>query len=357
MDLSTPHSGKGKRRSQPPRARRDSDPARNRRTGRQSRIRVGARPSAADGVRCGRHRCPLDQAPPDGLRVPVNVHRGVGREVDGGQVGVKPAPRSPVIICTQLELGEHGAPSGTRTPNPLIKRHFHTVCACLATSLTCCDVFAPVYQCAPKSVVVGVSRRCQTPFSRCWSSAEVRRDLLWSPVCGRLSPSVTDALWLSGSRSARSPDCILQCASGNVAHQGLGGAPVGLLRITVRWAYAAAAQSGVGSASSRGLIGAVRRADVHAVSQLADASGSGDEDNLLIRSPGGHQSACVTASLTCGDVSIAVGHRVSKSAPIAVNHCYQVGFRIPGFETTSGVVAETRTAPSSMPPDDVDVRG
>ena len=42
----------------------------------------------------------------------------------------------------------------------------------------------------------------------------------------------------------------------------------GLLRIAARRAYAAeaaAAQTGVGSASSRGLIGAVRRADVHAV--------------------------------------------------------------------------------------------
>ena len=36
-------------------------------------------------------------------------------------VGVKPAPRSPVIICTQPDLGKRGAPSGTRTPNPLIK--------------------------------------------------------------------------------------------------------------------------------------------------------------------------------------------------------------------------------------------
>lgn len=49
----------------------------------------------------------------------------------------------------------------------------------------------------------------------------------------------------------------------------------GLLRIAARRAYAAeaaAAQTGVGSVSSRGLIGAVRRADLHAVSQLADAS-------------------------------------------------------------------------------------
>src|SRR6478735_3265832 len=49
----------------------------------------------------------------------------------------------------------------------------------------------------------------------------------------------------------------------------------GLLRVAVRRAYAAeaaAAQTGMGSASSRGLIGAVRRADLHAVGQLADAS-------------------------------------------------------------------------------------
>ena len=36
-------------------------------------------------------------------------------------VGVKPAPRSPVIICTHADLVKRGAPSGTRTPNPLIK--------------------------------------------------------------------------------------------------------------------------------------------------------------------------------------------------------------------------------------------
>ena len=79
--------------------------------------------------------------------------------------------------------------------------------------------------------------------------------------------------------------------------------------------------------------------------------------NLLIRSPGGRQSACIAGSLTCGDVSVAVGHGVSKSAPIAVNYCYQDGFRIPGIATTSGAVPETLTAPSSMRPDDTDVRG
>jgi hypothetical protein len=49
----------------------------------------------------------------------------------------------------------------------------------------------------------------------------------------------------------------------------------GLLRIAARRAYAAeaaAAQTGVGSVTSRGLIGAVRRADLHAVSPLVDAS-------------------------------------------------------------------------------------
>jgi Arc/MetJ-type ribon-helix-helix transcriptional regulator len=45
----------------------------------------------------------------------------------------------------------------------------------------------------------------------------------------------------------------------------------GLLRVAVRRAYAAeaaAAQTGLGSASTRGLIGAVRRADVHSISAL-----------------------------------------------------------------------------------------
>lgn len=49
----------------------------------------------------------------------------------------------------------------------------------------------------------------------------------------------------------------------------------GLLRIAARRAYAAeaaAAQTGVGSVSSRGLIGAVRQADLHAVGQLADST-------------------------------------------------------------------------------------
>ncbi len=49
----------------------------------------------------------------------------------------------------------------------------------------------------------------------------------------------------------------------------------GLLRIAARRAYAAeaaAAQTGVGSVTSRGLIGAVRRADLHSVSQLADST-------------------------------------------------------------------------------------
>ncbi len=36
-------------------------------------------------------------------------------------VGVKRPSRSPVIIYTCLDLGKRGAPSGTRTPNPLIK--------------------------------------------------------------------------------------------------------------------------------------------------------------------------------------------------------------------------------------------
>lgn len=59
----------------------------------------------------------------------------------------------------------------------------------------------------------------------------------------------------------------------------------GLLRIAARRAYAAeaaAAQTGLGSVTSRGLVGAVRRADLHAVSQLADspsdvAAGAADE--------------------------------------------------------------------------------
>lgn len=60
----------------------------------------------------------------------------------------------------------------------------------------------------------------------------------------------------------------------------------GLLRIAARRAYAAeaaAAQTGLGSVSSRGLIGAVRRADLHAVSQLDDTSdhaGPGPEEEL-----------------------------------------------------------------------------
>ena len=36
-------------------------------------------------------------------------------------VGVKSAPRSPVIIRTRADMHFLGAPSGTRTPNPLIK--------------------------------------------------------------------------------------------------------------------------------------------------------------------------------------------------------------------------------------------
>jgi hypothetical protein len=58
----------------------------------------------------------------------------------------------------------------------------------------------------------------------------------------------------------------------------------GLLRIAARRAYAAeaaAAMTGLGSASTRGLIGAVRRADVQEVRQLADtspASESGEMD-------------------------------------------------------------------------------
>lgn len=77
----------------------------------------------------------------------------------------------------------------------------------------------------------------------------------------------------------------------------------------------------------------------------------------LTGSPGGRQSACVAGPLTCGEVSAGVGNSVSKSAPIAVNSCYQVGVRIPKFATTSRVGSETPTDPSSMPPDDTDVRG
>lgn len=77
----------------------------------------------------------------------------------------------------------------------------------------------------------------------------------------------------------------------------------------------------------------------------------------LIGSPGGRQSVCVAASLTCGDLSVAVGHGVSKSTPIAVNYCYQVGFRIQAFAATSGAVPETLTGPSIVPPGDADVRG
>ena len=49
----------------------------------------------------------------------------------------------------------------------------------------------------------------------------------------------------------------------------------GLLRIAARRAYAAeaaAAQTGLGSLTSRGLTGAVRRADVQVVGQLAETS-------------------------------------------------------------------------------------
>ena len=57
----------------------------------------------------------------------------------------------------------------------------------------------------------------------------------------------------------------------------------GLLRIAARRAYAAeaaAAQTGVGSVTSRGLIGAIRRADLHAVSQLADAPSEVDAQGV-----------------------------------------------------------------------------
>ena len=133
-----------------------------------------------------------------------------------------------MIIRIHPDLGKRGAPSGTRTPNPLIKRHSRTVFGCLAPSLTCRDVFASVCQRVPKSVVVGVSRRCQTPVFRCWSSAGVQRDLLRSPVCRRLSPSAADALWLCGSRPASPPTCILQCALVLTVNQDQAGGHVGL---------------------------------------------------------------------------------------------------------------------------------
>src|SRR6476659_10632611 len=79
--------------------------------------------------------------------------------------------------------------------------------------------------------------------------------------------------------------------------------------------------------------------------------------NLLIRSPGGPHSACVAGSLTCDDVSIAVGQGVSKWAPIAVNFCYQTRVRIPGFANSSGAAKDTCTDPSIMPPGDRNVRG
>src|SRR6478672_4082329 len=131
------------------------------------------------------------------------------------------------IICIGSDLGKRGAPSGTRTPNPLIKRQFPSVFGCLTTSLTCCDVFASVRQRVPKSGIVGVSRRCQTPVSRGFSFVGVRRRPLRSPVSRRLSASVADTLWLSGSRPASPPNRILQCASGSAVHQDLGGRHVG----------------------------------------------------------------------------------------------------------------------------------
>jgi Arc/MetJ-type ribon-helix-helix transcriptional regulator len=58
----------------------------------------------------------------------------------------------------------------------------------------------------------------------------------------------------------------------------------GLLRVAVRRAYAAeaaAAQTCMGSASTRGLIGAIRSADVHAVSSLDGDSHAGDSGETV----------------------------------------------------------------------------
>lgn len=62
----------------------------------------------------------------------------------------------------------------------------------------------------------------------------------------------------------------------------------GLLRVAVRRAYAAeaaAAQTGMGSASTRGLVGAVRNADVGTVGELADDAARVESDAARLAAP------------------------------------------------------------------------
>ena len=172
-----------------------------------------------DGRRDGRHSIgECARHPVDGDRLSVAV---------GVKLGVKIVLELLKINCMCSELVKHGAPSGTRTPNPLIKGHSRAVFGCLATSLTCCDVFAPVCQRVPWAGDVGVNRRCQNPPARLSASARIRGCLSWSPVCWRLSGSVADALWVSGSRPASPQICIPQCAPGRGVTQDLVGGHVG----------------------------------------------------------------------------------------------------------------------------------
>jgi len=55
----------------------------------------------------------------------------------------------------------------------------------------------------------------------------------------------------------------------------------------------------------------------------------------LIGSPGGRQAACAAWSLTCCDVFTAVGHGVSKSAPMAVKTSCQSRVGIPAISALS----------------------
>jgi hypothetical protein len=65
----------------------------------------------------------------------------------------------------------------------------------------------------------------------------------------------------------------------------------------------------------------------------------------LIGSPGGPQSACAAGSLTCGDVSVAVGQGVSKWAPIAVKTSCQTRVGIPAVAVPSGAASQTLHGP------------
>ena len=93
----------------------------------------------------------------------------------------------------------------------------------------------------------------------------------------------------------------------------------GLLRIAVRRAYAAeaaAAQTCMGSASTRGLIGAVRNADVGPVSELADdaVAGGADTDPAVMAAPAWMRTLATVLAMEGWSWQVPPLHAVMASA-------------------------------------------